>query len=67
MFGFPLKIFSRKHSKDISTVNQTLQDLGSLIDRGIRLLLIHAEGDEGLDYLHVILGNELYALMENKA
>ncbi len=33
-------------------------DLVSLADRGVRLLLIHAEGDEGLDYVRMILGHK---------
>jgi pimeloyl-ACP methyl ester carboxylesterase len=34
-------------------------DLRSLSERKVRLLNIYSEGDEGLDYLHVILGDKL--------
>lgn len=62
MFGFPLKILFRQHAKEAALMNRAIIDLVSLTERGVRLLLIHSEGDEGLDYLHVVLGNELHAL-----
>jgi len=33
-------------------------DLRSLIDRGVPVLFIHAEGDEGLDYVQMVLGDD---------
>ena len=33
-------------------------DLRSLIDHGVPVLFIHAEGDEGLDYVQMVLGDE---------
>lgn len=37
--------------------NAFISDLRSLAERGTRVLLIHAEGDEGLDYVRMFLGN----------
>jgi pimeloyl-ACP methyl ester carboxylesterase len=37
--------------------------LRSLADRGVHLFLIHCEGDEGLDYLHMAVGKELQELI----
>lgn len=31
----------------------------SLAERSVRLLHVYSEGDEGLDYLHVILGDRM--------
>ena len=57
-------IFKRKHS-NLSYVNNSASDLHLLTERGIRLLLIHSEADEGLDYLHIVLGKNLHSLSLN--
>jgi pimeloyl-ACP methyl ester carboxylesterase len=36
-----------------------VEDLPRLAGRGVRLLHVYAEGDEGLDYLHTMLGRRL--------
>lgn len=33
--------------------------LRQLVDRGVRLALVHSEGDEGLDYMYLVLGHEI--------
>jgi hypothetical protein len=35
------------------------QDLNRLAERGVRLLHVYSEGDEGLDYFRMLLGREL--------
>ena len=59
MTGFPIgRLFG--HQKKVSSeVNHLWANLRSLSERGVRLLHIYSEGDEGLDYLHVILGDKL--------
>ena len=65
MFGFPLRrLFHRNHQAS-SVSQKAVADLHLLTERGVRLFLIHSEGDEGLDYLHVALGKELQTWMEN--
>ncbi len=55
--GFRLwTLFARK---SISTVD-TSKELSSLIDRGVHLLHIYSEGDEGLDYFQLIQNKEVH-------
>jgi pimeloyl-ACP methyl ester carboxylesterase len=63
MFGFPLKRLLRRNHKGSPVINKAVTDLCLLTDRGVRLFIVHSEGDEGLDYLYVILGDELQALI----
>jgi dienelactone hydrolase len=65
MFGFPLKKLFRFHTKEASVADTAVTDLQSLIDRGIRLYIIHCEGDEGLDYLYVTVGDKLQTWITN--
>ena len=51
LFGWKRKVSSG--------VNHGAADVRLLTERGVSLLHVYAEGDEGLDYLHVILGNNL--------
>ena len=44
--------------KKYSGANSFMTGLRLLAERAVRVLLIHCEGDEGLDYLHEILGHE---------
>jgi len=59
VMGFEIgSLFSRK-KKVSSEVNNMSAVLNSLSKRGVRLLHICSEGDFGLDYLHVTLGDKL--------
>jgi alpha/beta superfamily hydrolase len=42
-------------------------DLRSLLERGARLLFIHAEGDEGLDFVQMVVGDEVKDWSKAKA
>jgi hypothetical protein len=57
--GFQIGSLSGHRRKVSSEVNYVWATLRSLSERGVRLLHIYSEGDEGLDYLHVILGDKL--------
>ena len=37
-----------------------------MTEHGARLLIVHSEADEGLDYLHLVLGDNTNALNENE-
>lgn len=50
-------LFSTHGRRAPSGVNPFVSDLRLLAERGARVLLIHAEGDEGLDYVKMFLGN----------
>jgi pimeloyl-ACP methyl ester carboxylesterase len=50
-------LFSTQGRRALSGVNPFVSDLRLLAERGARVLLIHAEGDEGLDYVKMFLGN----------
>jgi len=61
-FGFQLgSLFGRK-KKVSSDVNDVVADLRVLTEHGNRLLLVFSEGDPGLDYFQVILGDEIHEL-----
>jgi alpha/beta superfamily hydrolase len=45
--------------------NQVALDLNRLSERGAHLFHIYSEGDEGLDYLHVMLGDEIKKWVES--
>jgi len=62
MIGFPIRILFRRKRKEASYATNAAADLRLLNERGVRLLHVYSEGDEGLDYLHVILGNEMLEL-----
>jgi len=56
-------LFARGRRRKVSPgVDNGRARLLALVERGVRLFLVYSEGDEGLDYLHVTLGNELWAL-----
>lgn len=57
--GFQIGSLSGHQREVSSEVNHVWANLRSLSERGVRLLHIYSEGDEGLDYLHVILGDKL--------
>jgi pimeloyl-ACP methyl ester carboxylesterase len=51
-------LFARR--RDVAPGTNTLAaELDRLNGRGVRLLHVYSEGDEGLDYIHVILGDRL--------
>ena len=59
MMDFRLRsLFSRKRKVSFGTHNG-VGDLRLLAERGVRLVHIYSEGDEGLDYFHVMLGDKL--------
>ncbi|MHC4593582.1 MAG: alpha/beta fold hydrolase [Planctomycetota bacterium] len=62
LIGFQLKnLFTRNHN--VSTeVNNVVKDFTLLKERGVRLLHVYSEGDTGLDYLHLILGDKIEEL-----
>lgn len=62
VMGFQLRSLFRHKRKVSPRLNNGVKDLRLLTDRGVRLLIVHSEGDEGLDYLHVILGDGLREL-----
>ncbi|MCP4405720.1 MAG: hypothetical protein GY801_51510 [bacterium] len=59
MFASPLKLVFHRSRQRRPVQNAIVTKLPELSQRGVRLFLIHAEGDEGLDYLHVAFGKEL--------
>ncbi len=63
-----LKLYSTLKSKlipgksnksSLSEDHSVIDRIQALLDRGVRLLHIYSEGDTGLDYIHVVLGNKL--------
>jgi dienelactone hydrolase len=42
-----------------SPTNDMIENLRSLTERGVRVLIVHSEGDEGWDYLNMTLGKEV--------
>jgi dienelactone hydrolase len=50
--------FPRRRQQD-SQPNDTIENLRLLTDRGVRVLIVHSEGDEGWDYLNMTLGKEV--------
>ena len=59
MLRFPLRSLFLRNDKDSPVLNEALANLRLLSQRGTRQLIVHSEGDEGLDYLHLILGKVL--------
>jgi pimeloyl-ACP methyl ester carboxylesterase len=61
MLSVPLReLFTRRRS--LSAGANHGEELRLLAERGVRLLHVLSEGDEGLDYLRVVLGNRLHEL-----
>lgn len=55
-----MSLLSHREQPSLAAVGQTFRsDVRSLLGRGVRLLFIHAEGDEGLDIVQMILGDEV--------
>lgn len=64
--GLQLRSLLAGKSKVSSQVNNLAADFRSLIERGVRLLLVYNEWDRGLDYLHMILGDEIHELTSSE-
>ena len=61
MLGAPWRgVFTRQRS--LSTGSNHVEELRLLAGRGVRLLHVYSEGDQGLDYLRVVLGNRRHEL-----
>ena len=54
----PLRLLSSLPRKSSAT-NRAESDLLALKERGVRVVHVYSEGDEGLDYLHVLAGRRL--------
>jgi dienelactone hydrolase len=59
MIGFPIKSLFRRKKKEAAGANDVAVDLRLLKERGVRLLHVYSEADEGLDYLYMILGDKM--------
>jgi pimeloyl-ACP methyl ester carboxylesterase len=57
--GFRLTSLFASRQKISAAASQAERDMRSLAERSVRLLHVYSEGDEGLDYLHVILGDRM--------
>ena len=64
--GF-MSFFSPGKEPGIAAARGRFQsDVRSLLERGVRMLFIHAEGDEGLDFVEMTLGNEMRRWSDSK-
>ena len=59
MVGSGLRSLLRRKEHMLRNGNHAADTLRSLAERGVRLLHLYSEADEGLDYLSVILGGEV--------
>ena len=57
--GFPLRWFRRPFANALSRPTIAAPALRMLEARGVRVLHIYSEADEGLDYLEIMLGAEM--------
>ena len=63
--GFQLKSLFDRKKKGMSEGNNVIAEFRLLIERGVRLLLVYSEGDPGLDFFQMILGDEIHELTSN--
>jgi hypothetical protein len=63
MLGFPIRRLFLSRVKRTAGAKDTGTDLRVLRERGVRLFHVYSEGDEGLDYLYVMLGDEIQDLI----
>lgn len=59
---FQLRGLFIRQRKVSSEADKIAANLRLLSERGVRLLLVYSEGDPDLDYLHVVLGDEMHEL-----
>jgi len=61
MVGLPLRVLSGAGRGGASTGPRVdaVQDLAALDRRGVQVFHLYCEGDEGLDYFHVVLGDQV--------
>jgi hypothetical protein len=60
LVGNPIKrLLVRSESNNEAAGFDPFADMRSLTNRGVRLFHIYSEGDEGLDYFHVVTGGDL--------
>jgi hypothetical protein len=58
MIGLPLRaLFGSRETVEPALPHDGAADLRALTSRGVRLFHLYSEGDEGLDYFHVVLGD----------
>lgn len=58
MVGMPVRaLFGSKETAEPVQPHDGAADLRRLGERGVRLFHLYSEGDEGLDYFHVVLGD----------
>ena len=62
VIGFQLRSLFVRKSYVPSRVEDIVGTLRSLVERGIRLLLVYSQWDEGLDYLRMTLGEGIHEL-----
>lgn len=60
MVGFPLQALrGRGKSQESLVAHDPVAEMRALDERGVRLYHVYCEADEGLDYLHVVLGGKV--------
>jgi alpha-beta hydrolase superfamily lysophospholipase len=62
VLSFRLRGLFVRQRQTAAGVRQVAVELHGVTARGVQLLMVHAEGDEGLDYIEVILGDEIREL-----
>jgi len=62
MIGFPIRGLFRREKKEDPGANDVAADFRLLKEHGVRLLHVYSEGDEGLDYLYMMLGDKMREL-----
>lgn len=65
VMGFRPGTLRGRQRRTLPGANEAATDLPTLAERGVRLLHIYSEGDEGLDYFHVMLGDEMKRRVES--
>jgi hypothetical protein len=66
MLSYPVRRRFRHNKKHTTGMSDAGKNLHALRERGVRLFHIYSEGDEGLDYLYLMLGDELKDLISTE-
>jgi pimeloyl-ACP methyl ester carboxylesterase len=66
MLSSPIKGLLRRGGEKAVRAKDPGTDLRKLIERGVRLFHIYSEGDEGLDYLYLMLGDRTKDLIASE-